>query len=63
MSKKESKIQNLQNTLNSLNKNKAELTKGGSSSGSLIHMSSKSDILQDPETSSAYHNLQSSKSV
>lgn len=33
MSKKESKIQNLQNTLKSLNKNKAELTKGASPSG------------------------------
>jgi hypothetical protein len=30
MSKKESKIENLQNTLHSLNKNRAELTKGES---------------------------------
>ena len=32
MSKKESKIETLQNTLHSLNKNKAELTKGDSES-------------------------------
>ena len=63
MSKKESKIQNLQKTLNSLNKNKAELTKGGSSSVGPIHMTPKSDILQDPETSAHYHSIQPPKSL
>lgn len=57
MSKKESKIQNLQNTLKSLNKNKAELTKGGSSSSSSMHLSSKGDLDQDSDSTAHYHTL------